>query len=321
MNEIRRIFVVGSANMDLVLQIPRTPLPGETLTGSDLHLYPGGKGANQACAAARMGAQVWMVGSVGSDIFGDRLLGSLQEAGVEVSRVLRSSVPSGCASIYVTPDGQNSIVISPGANAQLSEQDVEQALADLSPADIVLLQLEVPLATVKHTLARAASVGALTILDPAPFQVLDSETLGQIGVFTPNQSEAASMLGVPEAASHNDSESVAITEQLLRSGPREIILKRGEQGCAVRTATACRLLSGYSVNAVDTTAAGDVFNGALAVALAEGNSIWEAAHFANMAAAISVTRAGAQSSIPSREEVEQFRRSLASPVQEIPCSS
>ena len=274
--------------MDLVLRVPRFPVAGETLAGGDLELHAGGKGANQACAAAKLGGTVIFIGCVGRDAFGERLTASLQDAGVQTGHLRKADRATGCASIYVTAEGQNSIVISPGANADVSAADVQVALADLTCDDLVLLQLEIPLETVRSVLEMAKVVGATAILDPAPAQNLSAALLRLVSILTPNETEA----GV-----------------VLERGAGAVILKLGASGCQIQEASGCIAVRGFAVDAVDTTAAGDVFNGALAVGLAEGLTMAAAARFANAAAAISVTRAGAQTSIPARAEVDAFLHS------------
>ncbi|MFL6416607.1 MAG: ribokinase [Bryobacteraceae bacterium] len=316
----RRIFVVGSANMDLVMHIPRLPVVGETLTGSDLKLVPGGKGANQACAAAQLGGDVYFVGCTGPDAFGPRLAQSLTEAGVNVTRMRMSGKPTGCASIYVQPDGQNSIVISPGANTDLSPGHVRTALHDLRSDDFVLLQLEIPLETVEFTLQAAQAAGATAILDPAPAISFDSGTLRLVHILTPNQTEAAMLLGREKLCPDpTDIELARLGSESLKLGPTSVVLKLGEAGCAIFSREHRTKIDGYSVRAIDTTAAGDVFNGALAVAMAENRTLFESAGFANAAAALSVTRSGAQSSIPTRRETEELIRTAgATRVRDLP---
>lgn len=308
-----RIFVVGSANMDMVLRVPRFPRAGETLTGSDLELVPGGKGANQACSAARLGGDVHFVGCVGADLFGTQLIQSLQAAGVDVTRVRSTSRASGCASIYVEANGQNSIVISPGANADVSFEHVRHVLQDLNSSDFVLLQLEIPLETVHFTLELARAAGATSMLDPAPARRLDTVTLGLVDLLTPNQTEAGVLLSADELREEqgepSDSELNRLGSELTMLGVRTLLLKLGGSGCAIYSRERATRMGAFPVHARHTTAAGDVFNGALAVALAEGLSVVAAAQFASAAAAISVTRSGAQTSIPDRKELDEFVKS------------
>jgi ribokinase len=243
---------------------------------------------------------------VGQDVFGVQLIQSLHDAGVDVSRVKKSMRATGCASIYVAPDGENSIVLSPGANADLDPGEVRAVLEDLTADDFVLLQLEVPFETVQYALERAKAAGATSILDPAPGRQIDSTTLGLVRVLTPNQTEASMLLGSDSRADAEERELTRMGEETLRLGPKWVIFKLGENGCVVYSQNVRERVEAYRVTAADTTAAGDVFNGALAVALAEGRPMVMAAQFANAAAALSVTRAGAQSSIPTRDELNEF---------------
>jgi ribokinase len=299
------VLVVGSLNADLVQRVERLPRPGETLTGSELQIISGGKGANQACAAALLGARVSMAGQVGSDAFGPLLIASLKGCGVDVSYVRTAEGATGTAGIFVLPSGENVIILSPGANGKLILRDIEAALAELDSGSILLAQLEIPIATTEAALRRARTRGAITILDPAPAQSLPAEFLAQPDYLTPNQTEAALLLGShSDIVSYEDAE--AASRRLLEAGARAVILKLGALGVVVATREERIRVPGFRVDAVDTTAAGDVFNAAFAVALREGKPLAEAARFANAAGAISVTRAGAQSSIPQRKEVEEF---------------
>jgi ribokinase len=300
------IVVVGSANMDLVMHVDAIPRRGETIPGSDIALFPGGKGANQACAAAMLGSKTAFVSRVGQDAYGAMLMDSLRQAGVDISAVGRDLRPTGCASIYVLPDGDNSIVISPGANATLDPETALSHLKTLSDKDLVLLQLEIPLASVEAVLGRCKQVGAIAILDPAPARPLPPELLQQVDYLTPNQTEAAILLGRSEAESADLRQLARIARDLRKLGAACVVLKLGELGCYVESATESGHIPAFPVRAVDTTAAGDVFNAAFAVALSEGQSPLEAARFANAAGAVSVTSHGAQASIPSRDAVERL---------------
>lgn len=300
------ITVVGSANMDLVIGVERLVRTGETLPGGDLELFPGGKGANQACAAARLGGNVDMVAQVGKDSFGSRLIASLNDAGVDTSRIGRVDRSTGCAVIYVLPNGRNAIVISPGANATLQSAVALSRLDRVQAGGYVLAQLEIPLETVTQVLAEARSRGAVTILDPAPARRLTPEVLRNVDILTPNQTEAAILAGNGLRAIRDNREAAEVAGLLLQLGVSAVVVKMGESGCIVRTREFLAAVPGFRVTAVDTTAAGDVFNAALAVALGEGRPLLEAAVFANAAGAICVTRAGAQSSIPSRAELDAF---------------
>lgn len=302
----RGIFVVGSLNADLVQNVSRLPSPGETIQGSDLRMFSGGKGANQACAAARLGGAVRMAGRVGNDVFGSRLQSELKAAGVDISRIGISSQSTGAATIFVLPSGENVIVLSPGANADVSTSFAIDALEDATSDNLLLCQLEIPPETVFATLKAARARGMYTILDPAPARPIPAECFADLDVLTPNQSEAAAILGVHTAGIVSMQNATAAATALLRKGPAAVILKMGELGCLVATPQRALEITGYAVEAVDTTAAGDAFNGALAVALAEGADLFEAARFANGAAALSVTQAGAIQSMPDRATLQKF---------------
>jgi ribokinase len=300
------IVVVGSLNMDFVVGVERLPAPGETVLGRDFRMIPGGKGANQACAAARLAAsfaQVRMVGRVGYDTFGDHLKASLSAAGVDVSAVHATrSHATGVALIPVDSSGQNSIVVAPGANHALVISEVE---AVLRGARLSLFQLESPLDTVMAALKIARREGARTILDPAPAQPLPAELLASVDILTPNESEASILLNLPPRRIA-PSDAPELARALRQRGPAAVVLKLGDQGCFYSDAETEIRSPAFPVTARDATAAGDVFNAGLAVALAEDRPIAEALRFANAAAAISVMRPGAQASVPSRAEVDQF---------------
>lgn len=303
------VAVVGSLNMDFVVTVPRLPAPGETVLGRNFQMIPGGKGANQACAAGKLGAgsvRTRMAGRVGYDLFADHLKASLAAAGVDVSAVHATrSQPTGVALIWVEESGQNAIVVAPGANHALPPSDVEALRSTFRGARLALFQLETPLATVAAALALAREEGVRTILDPAPAQPLSRELLGQVDLLTPNESEACSLLGrAPERLALG--QAPEIVAKLLALGPGAVVLKLGELGCYYGDGRREFASPGFAVEATDTTAAGDTFNGALAVALAEERPLEEALAFANAAAALSVTRLGAQASIPTRAEVDEF---------------
>jgi ribokinase len=300
--------------MDLVFALDRLPREGETLAGGDLALFPGGKGANQAFAAARLGGDVVMIASVGADAFGQALLQSLNGAGVDTGRVRESARPTGCACIYVMPGGANSIVISPGANADLDAESALSQLHDLTADDFLLAQLETPLETVEAAFARAARIGATAILDPAPARALPATLIANASLITPNQTEACVLLGDAEFQIETflQIETFAEAERaigrLVAMGSRGVTLKLGAMGSMyLHTGMDSPLrVDAFPVEAVDTTAAGDVFNAALAVALADGRSMEDGMRFANAAAAVSVTRRGAQNSAPGRADVERM---------------
>ena len=300
MNESRKpIVVVGSINMDLVAHTHQIPVPGQTVIGTGFDTTPGGKGANQAVAVARLGYPVQMVGMVGDDVFGQALLDNLANAGVGTEAVARVSGPSGVAPILVSESGENSIVVVPGANGKMDKAAVDRQGALIRSAGMVLCQLELPLETVGHVLALCAGAGVPVVLDPAPAAPLPDSAFRQVAWFTPNETEAAFYLG-------NQPNSEAAAQQLLQKGLKGVVLKRGSDGAYVAVAGKAAWVRPFPVKPVDTVAAGDSFNGAFAVALLEGNDPWAAARFASAAAAISVTRKGAQASMPSRADVEKF---------------
>jgi ribokinase len=303
------IFVLGSLNADLVIQADRLPTAGETLHGRDLSIYPGGKGANQAYAAARLGAKVAMFGAVGQDVFGDLLLESLKNSGVDLGGVVRSERATGSASITVLPNGENAILLSPGANASVSATWVEGLATKLSADQLVLCQLEVPFAAVEALLKISSEKGARGILDPAPAIELSSETLRLAEIVTPNQAECAVLLNRESQQPRTFEEGLEACRSLHERGVRIAIVKMGALGCVVSDGIESFTVEAYPVDAVDTTAAGDTFNAGLAAALATGSTLREAVEFGNAAAALSVTRPGAQSSAPSREEVERLLQS------------
>ncbi len=308
------LVVVGSLNMDFVVTVERLPAPGETVLGRDFQMIPGGKGANQACAAARLSGSrvaVRMIGRVGYDLFADHLKASLSAAGVDVTAVHATRAqPTGVALIWVDRAGQNSIVVASGANHELRAADVESFRRTFRGARFVLFQLETRLDTVRAALAVAREEGAETILDPAPAQPLPHDLLSLVDILTPNESEALILLGRPPGRVSAD-EAPELARALRERGARRIVLKLGDQGCCFDDGIQRLHAPAFAVAVRDATAAGDTFNAALAVALAEERPVAEALRFANAAAAISVTRLGAQASVPSREEVDDFLKAAA----------
>lgn len=308
------IIVVGSLNMDFVVQVDRLPAPGETARGRDFRMVAGGKGANQACASARLARNtpVRMIGRVGYDAFADHLRASLAAAGADTSGIHGCrNAPTGVALIWVDRAGQNSIVIAPGANAELAPADLETERTSFVSAACALFQLESPLETVVAGLRLAREAGALAILDPAPAAPLGPEVLELAGLLTPNETEACLLTGRAPARI-GPAEAPALAAGLRARGARAVVLKLGDQGCYYSGPEGEFHSPAFPVDAVDSTAAGDTFNGALAVALSEGLALPDALRFANAAAALSVTRLGAQTSIPSREEVDRFLTARAS---------
>jgi ribokinase len=296
-----RIAVLGSINMDLVTEVPRLPRPGETVTGRSFARYPGGKGANQAVAAARMNGQVAFYGKVGEDFFGEELLAGLRQEGVCVDAVGREpAVPSGIAAIVVAEGGENTIAYTPGANAQVDRRYVDSVLPAITSASIVLLQLETPLETVAYLLSRLPESGPLVILNPAPAQGLSSLLLARVGFITPNRGELETLAGVSDIPTAG--------RRLLAQGVTHVVCTAGEEGVHLIEAKGSRHFPAVPVRPIDTTAAGDAFNGALAAAMAEGQPVEAAISWANACGALSTTRRGAQPSLPRREELEAFLR-------------
>lgn len=294
------IIVVGSINMDLVVRAPRHPQPGETILGSSFQTFPGGKGANQAVAAARLGGDVTMIGRLGSDEFGDTLRSTLEKDNVDTGFVLRTEgVSSGVALITVSDAGQNNIVVVQGSNGQLTPADIEGAREAIQGARVVLLQLEIPLETVSEAIRLAKQAGALVVLNPAPAQNLPADLLAQVDILIPNESELA-LLTVAEG--------LPFEEARRRLGVKCLIVTLGANGVQVIDENGSRHIPAHAVRAVDTTAAGDAFVGAFGVALTLGKSLDEAAAWGNAAGALSVTRAGAQPSLPTRAELETLLR-------------
>lgn len=301
--------MVGSLNMDFVVSVDRLPAPGETVLGGNFQMIPGGKGANQACAAGKIGGSsvaTRMIGRVGYDLFADHLKASLSAAGVDVSAVhAHRALPTGVALICVERSGQNSIVVAGGANQALAASDVEAMRPVFRGARFALFQLETPLDTVTAALKLARDEGAETMLDPAPAQALPGALLEQVDILTPNETEASILLGLPPGRISPEV-APALAKSLGQRGPKRVVLKLGEYGCFYWDRQTEMRSPGFAVKAIDSTAAGDIFNAALAVALAEGKAVTESLRYANAAAALSVTRAGAQSSIPTRAEVDGF---------------
>lgn len=292
--------------MDLVVRLPKIPKPGETLLGGVFNTYPGGKGANQAVAASRLGGHVSMIGCVGDDSFGRELVANLSKEGVDTSHVfVQPNVSSGVALIQVDDQAQNSIAVASGANYRLSCEYVEKAMQAIEKIDVVVMQLETPLETI-YTAARVAHQrGAKVILNPAPAQVLENDLLQLVDYLVPNEYEIATMTGF-QIQNITDTDQAA--QQLLSKGVKNLIVTLGNKGSVIFEGNTNNSVDipAWKVQAVDTTAAGDCFIGAFAVGLSKEKSVKDAAAFASAAAAISVTRVGAQPSLPKIDEVNQF---------------
>jgi len=298
------IIVVGSSNTDMIIRVPHLPRPGETVLGGQFLTAAGGKGANQAVAAARAGGAVTFLARVGQDLFGDQAIRGFIADGINVDQVKQDrSSPSGVALIFVAQKGQNSIAVALGANALLSTGDVRRARAAFRKAHVLLTQLETPLPTVLAACRLARAHGLTVILNPAPARPLSAALLKLVTILTPNESEAEVLTGIRVTSRCT---AARAAQTLLRRGVQTVIITLGEQGAFVATADTAELIPAFRVKPVDTTAAGDVFNGALAVALGEGRPLMEAVRVANAAAALSVTRPGAQPSAPRRREIEKL---------------
>jgi len=296
-----RIIVAGSANTDMVVKVPDLPRPGETVTGGTFFTARGGKGANQAVAAARAGGSVTFVASLGDDPLGDEMLAALAAEGIAVDAVHRvPATSSGVALILVDERGENSIAVAPGANALLTPAQVVPSIERLSPGEILLAQLETPLETVLASARAAKRAGARVILNPAPARELPDELLHLVSVLTPNEAEAARLAGMSIAGTHVVED---VATALLQRGTGAVAITLGAAGAYVATPEYREMIPGYRVEVRDTTGAGDVFNGALAVALAEQMPLGAAVRFASAAAAVSVTRDGAQPAAPHRSEI------------------
>lgn len=295
------IVVFGSINMDLVVQVPRLPLPGQTLTGRQFYRTPGGKGANQAVGCARLGVPTGFVGRVGNDVFADELVASLANSGVDTSFLVRDADHvSGIASIAVAEDGQNTIVVIPGANGCFDETDLSRLEAALAQARVLLLQLEIPVEMVVAAARAAHERGVFVILDPAPAQSLPPELYSLVGIITPNEREAHELTSIPADTQAGAREAARV---LLDRGVRQVIIKRGKDGAYWTDGTDSLFVPSFDVSVVDTVAAGDAFNAGLAVAISMQMSMPQALRWATAAGALATTKHGAQPSMPSYNAV------------------
>ncbi len=297
----KKIAVVGSSNTDMIIKVPWIPKPGETILGGVFTTAAGGKGANQAVGAARAGGDVSFIARVGQDMFGQQAVQGFIEDGIDVECVIKDAeAPSGVAQILVADDGENSIAVASGANGNLSPDDMRKAEAKIASADILLMQLEIPIETVEAAADIAARNNIKIILNPAPAQQLSDELLSKVSILTPNQSEAELLTGVKV---DNEDDAARAAEILMGKGVDVVIVTLGSKGAYIVSADMKEMVEGYVVKAVDATAAGDVFNGALAVGLADGKTLGHAVSFANAAAALSVTKLGAQPSAPRYDDI------------------
>jgi ribokinase len=299
-----KIVVVGSSNTDMIIKMDRIPKPGETIIGGDFFMAAGGKGANQAVAAARLGGDVTFVAKVGTDMFGKQAIENFKQEGIDTDFVVEDPEnPSGVALIFVDQKGENSIAVASGANSSLTVQEVTAAQRRLEESDVLLLQLETPLDTIRYAARMAAEKGMMVILNPAPARELDDELLSFLTVLTPNETETELLTGIKV----EDEDSGRAAAQVLRSrGVTNVVITLGSEGSLIVTDDQSVKVPTKKVEAMDTTAAGDCFNGALACALAEGKSLDDAALFANLAGALSATKMGAQPSMPTLAELQEF---------------
>lgn len=301
-----RIIVIGSSNTDMVVRTEHFPQPGETVLGNEFLMNPGGKGANQAVAAARLGGNVVFICKIGDDLFGESSIKLLKEEGININHVLiDNQLPSGVALITIDKKGENNIVVAPGANAALSVENIKDLDTLISTDTLLLMQLEIPLNTVKQVVLDAYEKGAKIVLNPAPACELPEEIYQKLHLITPNEKEASMLTGIQVKDINSAKEAAEI---LIAKGVKNVVITLGAKGALAIFNGECLFTEAKVVNAIDTTAAGDVFNGALVVALNEGKHIKEALEFAVEASAISVTRLGAQSSAPYRDELESYQQ-------------
>lgn len=297
-----KIAVVGSINMDLMIRAANLPLPGETVIADSKLENPGGKGANQAVAAARMGADVTMIGCVGDDSFATQLLQNLKGESVDTQQITRrENTASGVAVVMVEESGENAILVVPGANGLVSQQEIERARQAICDSDILLMQLEVPQEIVTYATQIAREAGVPVILDPAPTPLEYHADLLNVDLICPNQTEVAALLGKPVESMDN---AVSLIEELTQLGPRQAIITMGEQGAVLFDGETVQIIPACPVDVIDSTASGDAFAAGVAIRLAENATLIEAVQFATAAGALAASGAGAQAAMPTREEIE-----------------
>lgn len=301
---MKNICVIGSLNMDLVVNVDIMPKPGQTIIGSNFKEVPGGKGANQAVAMARLNGNVSMIGKVGEDGFGQTLINSLKNDKVDTTYIKATKGSTGVALITVDKNAQNSIVVSPGANFKVKEEDIDNNIEAIENSDIVVLQLETPLNTIKYALNKAKELNKYTILNPAPAVKLDDEIIKNVDLLTPNETELEIISGVSIETEEDIQRAAQI---MIEKGVKELIVTLGSKGSLYINKEKSMFKKAYKVEAVDTTAAGDSYTGALAVALSQDKGIEDAMDFASKVGALSVLKEGAQSSLPTLEDVKNFR--------------
>lgn len=301
---MKNICVIGSLNMDLVVNVDTMPKPGQTIIGSNFKEVPGGKGANQAVAMARLNGNVSMIGKVGEDGFGQTLINSLKNDKVDTTYIQTAKGATGVALITVDKNAQNSIVVSPGANFEVKEDDIDNNIEAIKNSNIVVLQLETPLNTIKYALNKAKELNKYTILNPAPAVKLDNEIIKNVDLLTPNETELEIISGVSIETEEDIQKAAQI---MIEKGVKELIVTLGSKGSLYINKEKSMFKKAYKVEAVDTTAAGDSYTGALAVALSQDKNIEDAMDFASKVGALSVLKEGAQSSLLTLEDVENFR--------------
>ncbi|MBK2124309.1 ribokinase [Fangia hongkongensis] len=294
------VVVIGSANTDLIIQTPHIPAPGETILGSEYHIASGGKGANQAVAAKRLGAEVSFIANIGKDNFGDELIQNYQNEGINIDHITRSNVHSGIAMIHVAEDGENAIAVASGSNAQLLPNDILSNEALFRQSNYVICQLETPLETVLSAAKLAKKTGNIFILNPAPATTLPDELYPLIDIISPNETEAKMLTGITVTSEESAREAAQVFKE---KGVKNSIITLGEKGAFLYNEAGFALIPAHKVKALDTTAAGDTFNGALVASLASGKTLSQSVAFANLAASLSVMKLGAQPSIPYLKEL------------------
>lgn len=300
---MEKICVIGSLNMDLVVNVDQMPKKGQTLIGSKFREIPGGKGGNQAVAASRLGGDVRMIGKVGDDGFGQRLLNQLKADKVNIDYIQVEEGPSGVAIITVDKNAENSIVVSPGANFKLTESDIDKCIDAIKESNVVVIQLETPIDTIKYALEKSKELGKFTILNPAPAVKLSDDIIKNVDLLTPNETELEILSGVT-IESEEDIQKAA--NVMIQKGVKQLIVTLGSKGSLYLDKDKTEFKKSYKVEAIDTTAAGDSYTGALSVAFSQGKSIDEAMDFASKVGALCVTKVGAQTSIPNLYDIENY---------------
>lgn len=298
---MKKIIVIGSSNVDMVVRTSHLPAPGETILGGEFFMNQGGKGANQAVAIKRLGGNLIFMAKLGNDVLGRQSVGYFKKEGIDTRYIaLDEDSASGVVLISVDDHAENSIVVASGANMLLNEQDVDKMLEEMCEGDILLMQLEIPLQTVEYAARKAFGKGVKVVLNPAPARSLPKELFRHLYMVTPNRIEAEMLTGIKIA---NDADVEKVAEEICAMGVKNVIITLGSKGCLIREEGVSYRIDAFKVEPVDTTAAGDTFNGALCVGLSEGMDLKQAAVMASKASSIAVTRMGAQSSIPYREEL------------------